>query len=89
MNDTQFAQTIGYKSRVSWCRIKSGKFPVSEALMYRLAKQWPELRVFLLGDATQGSDTITQSNHQTPSNRNLRGFGGRLIISIKSMLSKD
>ncbi len=78
MTDYQFAETLGYKNRISWHRIKHRRTPINDKLLYRAINRWPELENILSGNATSDRPIVTGDSTtdapQKPCSRILRGL---------------
>lgn len=73
LTDQQFADKLCIH-RTSWQRIKSGRVPVSDKLLVRVHRAFPELGIFLSKDATNSSKVAPQNNPETHHNELLARF---------------
>jgi len=80
LTDQQFAEKLGM-CRGSWNRIKNQRVPISDKFLVRLARAFPEKKIFLSTDVQEGKLDVPTVNHNAPQNaQNLLNKLKRILL---------
>ena len=78
LTDQQFAKKLGLKRNSSWNRIKNGKVPVSDKLLFRAYRAYHDRGIFLPQNARNPDKDALFDATERPQNHSLAALWGRL-----------
>lgn len=74
LTDSQMAELLGYKSRISWAKIKGGLVPANEVFQMKVLRAFPELA------------SIPAETSQDGKGRALKSLLDKIVLKVKKFV---